>query len=669
VTDTVARGASEAARAVALADALERVDLRLGTAVDALVAAELDALSGFESLRDRLGSLARSSGRPLVAGAPARPVRAPVHEAPAEAHPALRDARRLEADRVRAGRRAAPPVAVKTAGARTERQIAYVVSFALFLAVGWIAARSTGALPGDAISRVQAAQSVVFGRDPHLEAMGFIWGPFPTFFQVPFVWLRQWWLPMTGDALAAVIVSALFMAGVVTQLLRWGEEAGARWAMRLAVALVTVAHPLIWLFGANGMSEACWLFFLVVAARRLALWAETDDLRHLGVVGASIGCAYLVRYESAAVLMAVVAYVGATTFSRWHPRMDDSAFGEPRWEHDRERLQRTVLDVTLVALPAAACMAMWAFASWAIIGEPFPQFTSEYGNSALVRAARDTLNLVVPDYSSLGRAWFYVVQLAVAAPGLVLVAVLSLASSRSSTGRITAALVVLGAPLGVQLVFSYQGSTFPWFRYTIAGVVLAAMLALSLGRAGAGLRTLAVAALVPGVILSTALTWNGGYGNVDTGNTQPALAALGEGRSEKDETLLGAGAAVAADIDDMADVNPGAVLCDATSCFSVLINAPRPDVYVIPADRDFLPLVSDPARFGVRYLLTLSPEAANVDAVKAEHPGLWDGTGTPVARQIREWGDESEPRTHWRLFQVIDPEGEPSPRPDEELTG
>ncbi len=669
MSDTVARGASEASRAVELADALERVDLRLGMAVDTLVAAELDALSGFESLRDRLGSLARSSGRPLVIGAPPMPGRAPVHEVPAEAHPALRDARRLEEDRRRAGRRAASPAAVKTAGARTERQIAYVVSFALFLGVGWTVTRLTGEIPGDAVSRVQAAQSVVAGRDPHLEALGFIWGPFPALFQVPFVWLRQWWLPMTGDAVAAVIVSALFMAGVVAQLLRWGEESGARRTMRLVVAAVTVAHPLVWLYGSNGMSEACWLFFLVVAARRLALWAETDDLRHLGAVGASIGFAYLVRYESAAVLMAVVAYVAATTFTRWHPRMDDPAFGEPRWEHDRERLQRTVLDVTLVALPAAACMAMWAFASWAIIGEPFPQFTSEYGNSALVRAAGDSLRYIVPDYTRLGRAWFYLVQLSIAAPAIVLLTVVALGSTRVRTARVTAALVVLGAPLGVQLLFSYQGSTFPWLRYAIGGVLLVALLALTLAPTGAWLRWLGVAALVPGVVLTATLTTGGEYGHVDAERLLPAVRDVTEGHSPKYASTIGVGATVATDIDALADAEAGSVLCDAASCFAVLANAPRPEIYVIPADRDFQPLVADPGQFGVRYLLVPSPGASNYDAVKASHPGIWEGEAEGVDRLVREWGDEDEPRGHWRLYAVEDPVGAPSPRPDEELTG
>jgi hypothetical protein len=510
---------------------------------------------------------------------------------------------------------------------------------------------------------------VVFGRDPHLEALGFIWGPFPAVFQVPFVWLRQWWLPMTGDALAAVVVSALFMAGVVTQLLRWGEESGARRAMRLAVVVVTVAHPLIWLYGSNGMSEACWLFFMAVVARRLALWAETDDLRHLAVSGAAIGFAYLVRYESAAVLMAVVAYVAATTFGRWHPRLDDPSFGEPRWEHDRERLQRTVLDVTLLAVPAVACMGLWAFASWAIIGEPFPQFTSEYGNSALVRAAGDSLSEIVPDFTRLGRAWFYLVQLSIVAPTVLLLTVVALGSTRVTTRRVAAALVVFGSPLGVQLLFSYQGSTFPWLRYTICGVVLAAMLVLTLAPTGLALRVLGVVALVPGIVLTAALTSGGEYGHVDAERLRPAVDQVLEGRSPKHASTMGSGATIAADVEALGDVEAGSVLCDAASCFAVLANAPRPEVYVIPADRDFEPLVADPARFGVRYLLVPSPGGSNYDAVTASHPGIWEGDAEAAGRLVREWGDDDDPRGHWRLYAVDDPVGRPSPHPDEELTG
>ena len=42
---------------------------------------------------------------------------------------------------------------------------------------------------GDALSRVQAAESVLFSRDPHLAAIGFIFTPLTAMVQIPAILL------------------------------------------------------------------------------------------------------------------------------------------------------------------------------------------------------------------------------------------------------------------------------------------------------------------------------------------------------------------------------------------------------------------------------------------------------------------------------------------------
>jgi hypothetical protein len=256
----------------------------------------------------------------------------------------------------------------------------------------------------------------------------------------------------------------------------------------------------------------------------------------------------------------------------------------------------------------------------------------------------------------------------IAVPGLVLLTVLALGSSRVRTSRPVAALVVFASPLAVQLMFSFQGSTFPWFRYTIAGVVLVGLLALSLGPAGVGTQVVAVALLVPGVVLTSSLTSDGSWGHLDVADTMPALAAALNGDSVKADTVVGVGAQIAREVDGIAGSVPGSVLCDTASCFAVVANAPRPEVFVVPPDRDYAPLVADPQEFGVRYLLVPNPDRSQFDSVLAEHPDIWDDGGD-VADIVKEWGRDEDPRTNWRLYRVTDPRGEPPAAPDEELVG
>ncbi len=72
----------------------------------------------------------------------------------------------------------------------------------VYLAVGyWLQVRN-GFILGDALSRVSAAQSVLFSRDPHLAAIGFIFTPLTAMVQIPAVLLSPLWPDLTERAFA-----------------------------------------------------------------------------------------------------------------------------------------------------------------------------------------------------------------------------------------------------------------------------------------------------------------------------------------------------------------------------------------------------------------------------------------------------------------------------------
>ena len=574
----------------------------------------------------------------------------PLHPAVAEAEEIIR-IRAAEIARA-ARRRRRPPI-------RVESWVLGLSCFALFVTVGSVAAVGAGILPGDALSRVQAAQSVLSSRDPHLEAIGFIWGPFPTLFQVPLVAMRSWWPALTANGLAAVVVSAAFMSGTVVQLVAWGRDAGApRW-FRIAAVLVAVAHPLVWIYGANGMSEACGMFFLVLAARQLARWLESDDVRPLCLCGIALGLAYLARYEAVTAVLATGAVVGVVSLGR-----------QPRDGSPTERVRGMAVDLAVVAIPALAAVVGWALVSWVIVGEPFSQFTSEYGNSALVEASGSGTAAIIGDLSAPGRAWFFIRQVAFAAPLLVALALGALWVGDRAAARATAALAVVGSPVAFQLLLSVQGGTFPWFRYVAGSVTLSVLLALVIGGApsrtrGRWLRPLALLALVPGVVVATAVVRSGDLGAEDDARFVAGVqGALDGERPVESRSMVTRGMTVAEAIDRRDGVVPGSVLTDTSSTFAVVAAAPRPDVYLIPSDRDFEAVVSDPATFGVRYLLLHSP-ATPGDALVRQYPALWNDDGTPIATLVASWGDEQDRVGEYRLYAVDDPAPRPRPTPED----
>ena len=542
------------------------------------------------------------------------------------------------------------------------------------LAVGLIVAMRYGALPGDALSRVQAARGMVAGRDPHPEAIGFVWGPFPTLFEVPFVWFARWWPSITGTGVAAVIVSAMALSAMALQLFGWGRDLRApRWLCLVAVVL-TLAHPLVWTTGVNGMSEAVWFLLLVIAGRRLTRWVDTDEVLSLAISGLALGLAYLARFETVAAIAAASTLVGLVSF-RWSPvdslvppehRMVWAAGDAPIVE--RPRLRAALLDVTLLAFPALAAVGTWSLVCWAIVGEPFPQMSSEYGNAAIVRAAGASIEGIVGDASPVGRAWFFTRQSLAAAAVALLLATIAVWLSGRTAWRAGVAVAVLGAPLGVQALLSLQGSTFPWFRYVASGVLLAGALVLVLGgdlrmRSPRWLLPAIAVLLVPGVLVSTAVVRNGALGAIDEEQVTSAVVDAAKGRAPDPATSISVrGAEVAAYIDGLDAAVPGSVLTDTSSTFAVVAASPRPELYVVPADRDFEQIVADPARFGVRYLLLRGPASAG-DALRARFPQLWEGDPA-IAEPVATWGVAGEQGGYYRLLRVVEPEGDPPARPD-----
>ena len=133
---------------------------------------------------------------------------------------------------------------------------------------------------------------------------------------------------------------------------------------------------IIW-YGANGMTEALIILFLLLTARELVQWLADSDFRHLMAAGTYLALGYMSRYEMLAAGCAVVVFVAAITL--WW-----SAGGRV------ERRQAAFADVLLVAAPLVAAFTLWAAASWVIVGHPFEQFSSQYGNSALVERGGGT---------------------------------------------------------------------------------------------------------------------------------------------------------------------------------------------------------------------------------------------------------------------------------------
>jgi len=169
------------------------------------------------------------------------------------------------------------------------------------------------AIVGDAWSRVGNAYYMLFSRDPHLAAIGFVWNPLPSLAVLPLLPFSLIWPDLVGAGLAGKIVSALFMAAATVEVAGTLRDFGVRRLVRLILVGAFALHPLVVYYGANGMSEAPFLFFLVLIVRYLARWLEHRATRSLVIAALGLAGAYLTRYEAAAAAAGAIAIVAAAS--------------------------------------------------------------------------------------------------------------------------------------------------------------------------------------------------------------------------------------------------------------------------------------------------------------------------------------------------------------------
>jgi 4-amino-4-deoxy-L-arabinose transferase-like glycosyltransferase len=549
---------------------------------------------------------------------------------------------------------------------RTLKATAFCASLVVYLAVGYWLQVHHGFIIGDALSRVSAAQAVLFSRDPHLAAIGFIFTPLTAMVQIPAIAISPLWPDMAVRAFAGSIMSAVFMAGGVVQILSMGTDRGLPRAYVVTITALFALNPMIVFYGSNGMSEAPFIFFMSWAVRRLISWMGDDDVHHLIVAGGiAMGLAYLTRYDAVACIAAAGMLVGVTTYQRAKPA---------------PRVRRALLDLLMVSGPGFAAFVGWAAVSWLITGEAFAQFTSQYGNTAILEQSGQT----APDFGD-GLA-FAAVCISLLAPTLVPIAAWGAVRrwGRPNWQVLLVPLTIYGAALVFQAYSYASGATFPFLRFYIVAIPLTAclaMLAVPDGQLVPATRRgnyapapseptrrsrAAWAAYLPiaaALALAVPVTaW--GMGLQKYAPQEYALGAVlapdPESVSERKalERRIAATFSterrIARYLDDL-NLPESSVITDTVYGFAVLAASGRPKTFVVPSDPDFTSLLNDPTENGIRYLLAIPATGrGKSDALNLRYPTLYD-TGADVATLELEIPNDGDNQPTWRLYRVNEP--------------
>jgi len=224
---------------------------------------------------------------------------------------------------------------------------------AAYLAVAVAVILRAHSLIGDAWSRVGNAYYVLYSRDPHLAAIGFVWNPLPSIAVMPLLPFKAFWPDIVATGFAASIVSAVCMTASVWQIHGIALDWGVRRSARILVAVLFGLNPMILYYGANGMSEAMFILTLVVTVRYLGRWAQNGETVPLVVAAMALAAAYMTRYEA---VVATAGGAGAVVLISALRRSGPL----------RDRVGEGLADAVVLLAPFVTVFVGWAVASWLI---------------------------------------------------------------------------------------------------------------------------------------------------------------------------------------------------------------------------------------------------------------------------------------------------------------
>lgn len=561
--------------------------------------------------------------------------------------------------------------ALRPAGRRPhpgEAAAAFLASVSVYLGVAvWMLTHNV--IFPDSVSRVANAYYVLFSRDPHLPAVGFVWNPLPSVLLLPLIAVKGLFPVLTRDAFAGPIESSIFMAGAVVLVLRLLRTFGVPPRLRRVLTALFALSPLIVIYASSGLSEAMLLFFTLLTCSCLAGWLIDRRPGQLVGTGLALAGAYLTRYEAVAPACGVVLAVLVVTFL--------SSRGSRR-----QRLLLALNDVLVVLLPFVVAFAGWALSSRILVGSWFPTFTSDYGNSASVNSARGyiaggtgTTEAAMAHYTAdqlLGLEPFAVVLLILA----VIVAI-----RRRHLAALAIPLVV-GAVLAFDDLAFLVGDSYGWLRFQISVIPLTVLLAgvvLARGPQGAVASPAAPSLSAPlsngpargqrrrrvtssaGVVLVTAMVAVSVPVSLFTvtdhrlarEETATLLAAVQPSRAlsvDRDHlSIYKTEHRVAAQLDAM-HLRDGTVLTESQYAYDIVLASHDPHQFVITSDKEFVGSLADPTDHGIRYLLVPQTAGAPFDALDEHYPGLYRNGGG-IATLVRSWTSPVA-NSNWRLYRV-----------------
>ena len=473
----------------------------------------------------------------------------------------------------------------------------------------------------DALSRTALAFFTIYGRDPHLAAIGFVWQPLPSLLQIPFLQLFK---PFNLMLLSGPVVTSICGALCVAVIYKTGQllYQGNKSFSGLLIALLFGLNPLIILYSSIGTSEMVFLIFLLLSSYFLIKYYYSHNQSNLLMASGAIALSFWSRYE------ALPAFAGSVLVITLHLLLYKKSF---------RTIESTLLQY---ALPFFYSVLIWILANWLIMKDPFYFMNSPYSNASFTTAFKTNPGLLENSYHSFINSLRYGFnRVLYLAPVIWLIPALGIPVVKNSDRRLRnlVLLCFITLPFAAIILFHtwqlYKGESFGWLRFFIYAIPMGTLLAFYFARRHTIMAILAIAFMA----ISIYTTWfsivSPHLGREENSFAQKLIdpnAQLDFSRTYLDQKTVAL----------FMDKLPGKILLDTDKGFAIPLFAKNPNRYIITSDIDYQQIVRS---YSLHTDWLILPQPVSDDRGQNKiyefHPGIWEGNAPDITlyKQIEGW--------------------------------
>lgn len=534
------------------------------------------------------------------------------------------------------------------------------VSFALLLMYGW----RVGQLDG--ISRTANAFYVLFSRDPHLAAIGFVWPALPSLVQLA---LLPPLFAIGHPEFAGPLLSSVAGAGAIAVLgLILGQFGVTGWIRMVWLGLIAF-HPQIFYQSANGVAEMPFLVLILLAC--YAYFSLDHSEMGLATVGLWLALAFLVRYEALAFMAAFAFLLLIRRFQSGRGEVQEGrvtvrSLGRRslivRWLPGSENWRITEGRLLIVLIPAGYAIGIWIILNWMILGDPLYFMRSTYSLASAPDVAKN-VGIEHPLFGAMGSpvqsALYAIYRILSVQVGLFLIApITAWIIAKRRDRHVLEVVTLMVAIFGFTTYQVYAGSLPTYFRYWMYATPLAVILLAAIMRTiprTASFRRLAFGLFGIAMLAAGAVYSINGLSDYRSGQDEQRLASylLGNSAGEvhirpsdtfwvryTDAPALGKAL-------DQASAD-GLTMIDIETGFFGVMKSHFPQRLAVVSDRDFMSLLDSPGG-RVRYIFAAQRVfGAGRDLITMKYPGLYEEQVT----WARYRGQVEGTTYTWKIFEV-----------------